>query len=216
MKFLTFILDLLFPPKCVFCGKVLNKSGDDLCDNCTEMLPYTANFGRQDGENFDFCLTPLYYKDEVRHSILRYKFRGATQYVDIYGEILADCIHACPDVEYDLISWVPLNEKRKRKRGYDQAKLLAQATALKLGEEITETLNKPHNVKAQSELGDRTERSANISGAFVVTDTEIIKDKRILLIDDIITTCSTLEECAKVLLSAGAKSVLCATLARGE
>ncbi|MDR2590074.1 MAG: double zinc ribbon domain-containing protein [Oscillospiraceae bacterium] len=216
MKLLTFLLDLLFPPKCVFCGRVLNKSGDDLCDKCTEMLPYTTNYGQQKGEIFDFCISPLYYKEVVRKSILRYKFRGATQYVEIYGEILADCISACPDVEYDLISWVPLNEKRKRKRGYDQAMLLALATALRLDDVAIETLKKPNNVRAQSELGDRAERSANISGAFSVVDREIIRDKRILLIDDIVTTCSTLDECARVLLSGGAKNVLCAALARGE
>ena len=216
MGFISLILDLLFPPKCVFCSRVLNKSDEGWCDKCTESLPFADNFGRQDGEVFDFCVSPLYYTGVVRRSILRYKFRGASQYADVYGKLLADCIRESPGMEYDIISWVPLSDKRERSRGYDQAMLLALATALELDDVAVETLKKPHDVKAQSELGDKEERSANISGAYIVPDPEIITDKRVLLVDDVVTTCSTLDECARVLLSAGASGVLCAALARGQ
>jgi len=94
--------------------------------------------------------------------------------------------------------------------------LLALATALELGDVAAETLIKPYDVQAQSELGGKEERSANISGAYVALDTEIIEGKRVLLIDDVVTTGSTLSECARVLLTAGAVKVMCATLARGE
>jgi len=104
---------------------------------------------------------------------------------------------------------------RERKRGYDQAMLLATATALQLNRFAVETLKKPFDVKAQSELGDKSERSANISGAYVASSPDIISGKRILLIDDVVTTCSTLDECSRVLLSAGAAGVICASLARG-
>jgi len=172
------------------------------------------DFGRQDGEFYDFCISPLYYKDLVRKSILRFKFRGASSYAGTYGKLLADCIRDCPDASYDLISWVPLSSKRERSRGYDQAMLLALATALELDDVAVETLAKPHDVQAQSELGGRDERSANIFGAYAVTDAELIIGKRVLLIDDVVTTGSTLAECAKVLLSAGASKVVCAALAR--
>jgi len=216
MGFIGTILDLLFPPKCVFCGRVLSKADDGICDKCIESLPYADNHGKQNGDVFDFCVSALYYTGDVRRSILRYKFNSAQHYADIYGKILADCIRECPDVKYDIISWVPLSIKRERKRGYDQAMLLAMATALELSDVAVETLKKPNDVGAQSELGDKTERCANISGAYVASDTEIVTGKRILLIDDVVTTCSTLDECARVLLSAGASGVVCATLARGE
>ena len=216
MGFFTAILDILFPPKCLFCGRVLNSPRDLWCDKCTESLPYADNHGKQNGDVFDFCVSALYYTGDVRRSILRYKFNSAQHYADIYGKILADCIRECPDVKYDIISWVPLSIKRERKRGYDQAMLLAMATALELSDVAVETLKKPNDVGAQSELGDKTERCANISGAYVASDTEIVTGKRILLIDDVVTTCSTLDECARVLLSAGASGVVCATLARGE
>ena len=216
MSFFSIVLDLLFPPKCVFCSRVLDKGDEGWCDNCTESLPYTDNYGKQDGDVFDFCVSPLYYTGYVRRSILRYKFRDASYYADIYAKFLAECIRECPDIDYSIISWVPLSSKRERSRGYDQAMLLAMATALELDEIAVETLKKPLDVQAQSELGDKAERSANISGAYVATDPDIIAGKRILLIDDVVTTCSTLDECSRVLLAAGAAGVTCAALARGE
>ena len=216
MSFLSSLMDLLFPPKCVFCGKVLGSGDDDWCSKCTETLPFTLNSGRQDGQYYDFCISPLHYKDAVRKSILRFKFKGASAYADVYGRILADCIRENPDVAYDVISWVPLSSKRARSRGYDQAMLLALATALELNDVAIETLKKPHDVQAQSELSGWEERSANISGAYEAADPELIAGKCVLLIDDIVTTGSTLSECAKVLMSAGAKRVVCAVLARGE
>jgi len=216
MNFLSSFLDILFPPKCIFCGKVLNRGDDGLCDNCTESLPFTDNFGKQDGDFYDFCISPLYYKSIVRKSLLRFKFRGTTAYATTYARLLAECIRECPDAKYDLISWVPLSNKREHSRGYDQAMLLALATALELNNVAVETLRKTLDVQAQSELGDRAERSANIDGAYEVTDAELIDGKCILLIDDVVTTGSTLSECAKTLVAAGATRVICAALARGE
>ena len=216
MGFISAFLDILFPPKCIFCSRVLNKSDEGWCDKCIESLPYADNSGRQNGEFFDFCISPLYYTGVVRQSILRYKFRDASYYGDIYGKILADCIRENPDIKYDIISWVPLSKKRERSRGYDQAKLLATQTAFELKKTSVVILEKHRDVRAQSELGDKTERSANIDGAYSVLNPESIKGKRILLIDDVVTTSSTLDECSKTLLSAGAAGVICVALARGE
>ena len=215
MSFISSLLDLLFPPKCVFCGKVIG-AGNGWCARCDEELPYTKDGGRSGGEYYDFCISPLYYEGLVRKSILRYKFRGASAYAGAYGKLLSGCVHDHADGEYDIISWVPLSIKRERKRGYDQAMLLALATALGLDDVAVETLKKPHDVTAQSELSGREERQANISGAYEAPDAELVEGKRILLIDDIVTTGSTLSECARVLLEAGAKRVICAALARGE
>ena len=216
MGIISPFLDLLFPPKCIFCAKVLHKAEDSLCEKCIESLPYTDYGGKQEGEYFDYCISALYYKDSVRKSLLRFKFRNAALYANTYGMMLAECISGHPDIQYDLISWVPLSLKRKRTRGYDQAMLLAYATALNLGAVAVETLAKQLDVQAQSDLSAIAERRANISGAYQAIDEELIDGKCILLIDDIITTASTLSECAKVLLEAGASRVICATLARGE
>jgi len=216
MGFISSLLDLLFPPKCVFCARVLNKGDDGLCGKCTESLPFADNRGEQKGEYFDFCLSPLYYRGVVRRSVLRFKFGGAQAYAAIYGKLLADCIRGRPGIGFDMVSWVPLSRSRERSRGYDQARLLAMATALELGAAAAGTLVKQIDVRAQSELGGRDERSANISGAYAVPDPDAVAGKCVLLVDDVVTTGSTLDECAKALLAAGAKRVVCASLARSD
>ena len=92
--------------------------------------------------------------------------------------------------------------------------LLALAAALALDDVAVETLEKTENVPAQSTLQDSQARRANISGAYRIKDKELIAGKRVLLIDDIITTGATLSECARMLLQNDAESVVCATLAR--
>ena len=91
--------------------------------------------------------------------------------------------------------------------------LLACAAALELDSVAVETLRKDVEAEAQSTMGGKDQRKANISGAYSAADHELIAEKRILLIDDIVTTGSTLSECAKTLLLAGADSVVCAALA---
>ncbi len=208
------ILDLLFPPKCIFCGRVLGGESC-ICRKCRDGLPYTRGAEvRQKGRFFDECVSPLRYEGAVRSSILRYKFKGAVSYADCYGRLTADCIRENLKDSYDLITWVPLNARRARSRGYDQAMLLALAAALALDDVAVETLVKTENTPAQSTIEDKDARRANVSGVYSVKDAELISGKRVLLIDDIVTTGATLSECARSLLLSGAESVVCATLAR--
>ena len=217
MNLFNKILDLFFPRKCVFCKKILHTAELGWCETCTESLPYTEFGSKIEGDYFDFCIAPLYYKDIPRDALLSYKFKNAPIYADYFGKMLADCIEEHPDMEdYDIITWVPLSQKRKRQRGYDQAELLALATAKQLNNVTVEVLEKALDVKPQSEISDAADRRANIDGAYDVIDSSLVKDKSVLLIDDIVTTGSTLSECAKVLLEAGAQRVVCATMCRGE
>ena len=216
MGFISSLLDLLFPPKCVFCGKLVAGADSGFCEKCAVTLPFTKNGGGQSGDFFDTCISPLYYKDNVRKSILRFKFKGTEGNADTYAIILADCIKQHLAGKYDMISWVPLSKDREKTRGYDQAMLLALGVALRLDDVAVETLKKPQRVPAQSSLTGKAERRANISGAYTVADEELIHDRKILLIDDVVTTGATLSECARILLTAGAESVVCAALARGE
>ena len=211
MSIFSSIADLLFPPKCVFCGRILKKTGES-CFKCADELTYTQEGGRRTGDCFDFCVSPLYYEGNARKSMLRYKFSGAASYAGVYGPILAECVRKYVNIDFDIISWVPLSERRKRKRGYDQAMLLADEVARDMGEPALRTLIKPRNIKAQSEIRGKAERRANIDGAYSPIDFDLVKDKCVLLIDDIVTTGSTLDECAKTLLFAGAERVICATL----
>ena len=206
------IMDLLFPRKCVLCGKVLNRKQDDLCDQC-----------RKDAEDFSKANKKIsfvagwtalwYYNENVRISMLRYKFYHRQSYGSIYGRLLAIKLHRTALCDYDILTWVPISQRRKWKRGYEQVQLIAQSTGQQLGTPAVSTLRKTRHTNPQSRLSDASHRRANILGAYAVPDPSIVAGKRILLLDDIITTGSTVSECAKTLLTAGAKEVYCAAIA---
>lgn len=214
---LGFVLDLLFPPKCVFCRKVLDTGEDGLCARCQRELPWlTDGEAELTGEFFSLCAAPLRYQDKVRDSVRRYKFKGRRGYHKLYGRLVAQCVHDHLAGRYDLITWVPLSPQRKKERGYDQAFLLASAAALELGEVAVETLRKERNTDPQSGLTEDAQRRANVLGAYTPVDPELVAGKRVLLIDDVVTTGSTLSECARMLRTMGAEDVVCAALARAR
>ena len=212
------LLDLLFPPKCVFCRKLLHKGEEGLCASCRSSLPWTlAGEAEQRPEFVSLCVSPLWYQDDVRASFHRYKFQGSRGYAKTYGRLVARCVREHLAGRYDLITWVPLSPDRLKKRGYDQAMLLAMAAALELEDVAVETLRKVRNAEAQSGLGkDDSARRANVLGAYRAVDPELVAGRRVLLIDDIITTGSTISECARILRSSGAADVVCAALARAR
>ena len=215
MRAFSALLDLLFPPRCAFCHKLIPPGSGGICGECEKSLPYTAGADiKQKIPFISTCAAPLYYEGKVRESLLRYKFSQCTGYAEIYAPLAARCIEENLQGEYVIISWVPLSRKRLRKRGYDQAELLAKAVGKLLGLPAVPTLKKIRNTKAQSGTGGAAKRRANISGAYAVHDGADVAGKRILLIDDIVTTGSTLSECARTLAMAGAENISAAALAR--
>ena len=211
MKLLHLFSRLLFPPKCVLCRKLLGENETDLCRECRihtpefsnthKKLPYLAGW------------TALwYYEGDVRHSILRFKFSGARNYAESYGRLLAMKLSQ-DDISYDLLTWAPISAVRKWRRGYDQVELIAKAVGKELGIELIPTLKKRRNNPPQSGMQDAAQRRANVLGVYQVLDPSRVSGKRILLLDDIMTTGATAGECARMLLTAGAKEVFCATVA---
>ncbi len=207
------VLDLLFPPRCVFCRRLLRTGESGLCCACAVDLPFTADGGERRPDFIDKCVAPLYYEGAVRDSLLRYKFKGMPAYAGTYGRLMAGCCRERLKGRYDLVSWVPLSKQRLRERGYDQAMLVAMAMALELDTVAVETLRKDADAPPQSGAGDASARRDNISGAYSVPDRELVEGRRILLVDDIVTTGSTLSECARMLCLAGAESVVAACIA---
>ena len=116
----------------------------------------------------------------------------------------------------DLVTWVPIGPKRKRKRGYDQCELLAQAVGKELELPVHKLLHKAKDNKVQSSLTDASQRRANVLGVYSLCDRDWIQDRNILLLDDIITTGATVSEAARMLREAGAKKVYCAAVAAGR
>lgn len=208
------LLDLLFPPRCPFCGKIQDKR-ELLCPECGEKLPWLIGAaGEKAVELTAGCVSPLRYDDRVRTAIHAYKFHGKSARSHAFGTLIAQCVHD-HGVVAELVTWPPLSQKRLRQRGYDQAELLAREVGRALGLPVAATLTKTHR-PAQSGLEGEAERRANLLGAYSAVEPERFRGKTVLLVDDVVTTGATLSECAKTLRVAGAEKVVCATLARAR
>lgn len=214
MKILDILLDLLYPPRCAFCRGLLPEGERGMCRYCERKLPYVPRDGQtQNFRNTDKCLAPLYYHGMVKDSLHRYKFGGLTAYAQLYSEFIVKCIDE-NQISCDIITWVPLSRRRLRKRGYDQAELLARLVSENRGESCARLLKKLRDNPPQSKTGSAEKRRANAAGAYACIKPELVKGKRLLLIDDIVTTGATFSECAGVLKAAGAAEVICAAAAR--
>lgn len=206
MKLLYRIYDIFFPAKCILCQKVLRAEETDICNHCrahTEEFPMP----RRKISFVARWASMWYYNDNVRYSILRYKFYRMSAYGQIYGRLLAMHHSTKPLCDYDILTWVPISSKRKSRRGFDQVELIAVSMGKELGTPAKPTLKKIRHTKKQSSMQSSAHRKANVLGAYTVLDPKTVAGKRILLIDDVITTGSTISECARVLLTAGAKEV---------
>lgn len=214
MRLLPRLLEILYPPKCAFCGTLIEKERRGICEKCGKNLPFTKNGGKQSGNFFTVCLSPLYYEREVRDALLRYKFQRTSSYCEPFGILLADCVSVYLEEKVDVVTWVPLSGKRLKKRGFDQSRLLAETLAQELWIPCVPILEKSIHTAQQSKTGSVEKRRANVSGAYRMRDGADVSGKTVLLIDDIVTTGATFSECARILGMAGAKRVCCAALAR--
>ncbi len=212
MPVLDWVLDLLFPPKCPFCGRLLEK-GELLCPDCQRDLPWLEGRAGETGvELTEGCVSALRYEDKVRSAIHGYKFSGYSARSRAFGILTAQAIRD-HGLAADLVSWPSLSQKRRRRRGYDQGELLAREVGKALNLPVLRTMDKLDR-PAQSGIQGEAARRANLLGAYTAHDPERFRGKRILLIDDVVTSGATLSECAKTLRLAGAERVVCATLAK--
>jgi ComF family protein len=196
----------------VLCKRLLAKEETDFCHECREKAPQFEKSAFK--LSFVAGWTSVwYYKDTVRESILRYKFGGRRSYAGAYGRVLAMKLQKEGRDDFDVVTYVPIAFIRKMKRGYDQVALLTEAVGKELNVPAVKTLRKIRNTPPQSGILDAARRRANVLGAYKAVSPELFRGKRVLLLDDIITTGATASECARVLLTAGAKEVYCAALA---
>ena len=212
MKITETLLQILYPPKCLLCRKILAKDELDLCHKCRVDGPECANF-RKKLPFIDSWAAVWYYEGNARRSLLRYKFRGARHYAQGYGRLLGMKLLEEHPEGFDLLTWVPISSIRKFFRGYDQVELIALAVGQELGMEPVPLLRKTRHNRPQSRIVGEAKRRANVLGAYRVENIDILENKRILMLDDIITTGATAGECARVLLTAGAKEIHCGAMA---
>ena len=211
-----FLLDLLYPPKCPFCGRVLERGEESWCASCQENLPWTEPGQDKQVEGCSSCLSPLWYRDGVRSGMHGYKFGGGRGHAELFGTLMAQCLHDRWEAPVDLITWAPLHPKRKKERGYDQAELLARRVGELSGLPVSGTLEKTRATAVQSQAGEDEARAANVRGAYRVLRELDLTGRRVVLIDDVATSGATLSECAAALRRAGADSVVGLTFARAR
>lgn len=214
-KLYYWFLEWLFPPKCILCQKLLDRDEMDLCRTCRVEVPHYPE-GKRKIQFLDSFTAVWYYEENVRGSLIRFKFFNASGYAAAYGRLLAMKLLQRHPEGFDVLTWVPVSRLRKIRRGYDQVELLAKAVGQELGMEPVPLLKKIRNNRQQSSIADAAQRRANVLGVYRIVNEESVRGKRVLLLDDILTTGATAGECARVLLTAGAKEVHCAAVAAGR
>ena len=206
------IVDLLLPPRCVLCRRFLESSGQTLCGRCSHDLP-EHELPVKSVPYIKKTAAPFHYEGLIREAILRYKFESIRAYSRQFAIWMTERIKAELDGMFELITWVPCSRRRKWVRGYDQSELLAKELSVLLQVPCRRLLRKVRHTPKQSRQRDAAARRANVLGAYATIAPEKILGKRILLVDDILTTGATLSECGKMLCMAGADDPVCAVIA---
>jgi len=235
LELLEAAASLLYPPVCTSCsGKI--EAGEYLCEQCNaKAARIVAPFCQQCSEPFDGALTRAFTCANCAHreiyfdaAVAAYRGRGIVR--DVIHEFkYARQVHLrhlvarwlCAAFEdtrirqshFDLMVPVPLHPTRQRERGFNQAVLLAELVSQQVSIRCKPVLERIRYTTTQTAL-DRAERIQNLHNAFRLRKNADVRGLRVLLIDDVLTTGSTLSECARVLKRAGAISVYAATAAR--
>ena len=221
MKIKSFLLDIVYTKRCKYCRRVIGRE-KDLCSDCESNLPFiTGKLCNKCGLSKENCnctsdiryykavYAPFSYEGAIKKFFSEFKFQGGEYLSEIIAQDMAE-VYNKHIVEYDIdmCVFVPAHPVDKRRRGYNQSELLAKHLCSIIGLECEDALVKTRRTASQHEL-NRYMRSGNLVGAIELRKTADVKDKRVLLIDDIKTTGSTLNECTKMLLLGGAADVFC-------
>lgn len=206
------LLDFLYPPRCPFCRRTQQE--ERICPDCQRSLPWLGGAeAERRVEHLRLCASALRYQGAVRQCVKGYKFGRKQGYARVLGPLTAQCARDHLSQDFDLVSWPPLSPKGLRRRGFDQARLLCRYVARDRGMEESPLFRKSDSSRQQSRIRGDAERRGNVLGAFTLLDPASVRGKRVLLVDDVVTSGATLSECARVLLTAGASGVWAVTLA---
>lgn len=194
------------------CFKIRSGAAGICADCFNKLSPVGKTTSFAAIKSADFIISPFYYKNPLKEAIYEYKFRGCYAYAGIFAELMKSSLSPLSFLsDFDALIPVPISQKRMTERGYNQSSLIAKPLADFLGIDYREDfLIRNRNTKRQSELKNYA-RLANVTNAFSADKS--VKDKSIIVFDDIYTTGLTMEECAKTLKAAGAKSIIGMTLA---
>ncbi len=218
-KIRDFIVNLLFPCFCLNCGK----EGNYLCQDCESILEISEFHQKHQGKNLDDLYWAMNYQKPLNKNLIqKFKYKPfikelakpLSSLIIDHFQLLATEQNFSPDNNSVLIP-VPLDRKRLKWRGFNQAKEIAKELSCFFKISVVDNvLVKTKQTREQIELS-KEQRKENIKGVFVCKNPELVRGKKVLLIDDIYTTGSTMEECARILKNAGVQEVIGIVIARG-
>ncbi|MDR1392246.1 MAG: double zinc ribbon domain-containing protein [Clostridiales bacterium] len=232
------ILDVLYPPKCIFCEKILNvnKKTEPICDVCLKHLPYCKNyiccktcsvpiikknkFNLCDEcliyeRNFKKNISVFLYIGKIRKTILRYKKMRKIFYSIFFAKLMSESvIEKYKNINFDYIVTVPIAKKKLIERGFDQIHEISKYMEKYLNiKYLKHALKKSNNTHSQKGL-NYYQRQISQAGKIKIKLPKKISNKTILIVDDVFTTGATIAECTKILKLCGAQDVYCVSLAR--
>lgn len=229
-KILSKISDWIYPPKCIICQNILSLELPRwFCEQCRQKLvyiekPVCIKCGRQaENENttcplcahktfsFHRNVSLFVYDGDIKDVIHRFKFGNHPEFGEGLAILMAEVFMREFDSQIDCIVPIPMHRKKERSRGFNQAAILANGVSKAIGVPVCTGLSRKKQTKPQGSLS-AAEREENVKNAFEVKERMFFQNKKVLLIDDVFTTGSTVESCAKTLISAGAKEVSSLTL----
>jgi ComF family protein len=232
------LLDMLFSRACEGCGAAMGEEAGSICWDCrTRTVPvqvpfcercgdpvagmvpgtYECAWCRKTAPSFDWARSAVRYDGLAKQCLRRLKYDAAFWVLDDLVGWLAALWRTCPASvrAADVVAPVPLHARRRRERGYNQSALLAEGLAKRVGVPFRDPLLKrTHSTDSQTRL-TAAQRVHNVRGVFSVPRPGRAQGARIVLVDDVMTTGATANECARTLMAAGAASVMVVTVARG-
>jgi len=194
------------PPYCLVCGDPVagEVTTAYLCSTCSRKRPF-----------FDCARSAALYNGLIKEMILDFKYRGAVWLAPDLGQLMFACLRThfhAPNI--DRIAYVPLHKTKERQRTYNQSFLLAKEIAGRIGRRVDDCLSRIQPTDSQTHLTS-AERADNVRRKFTINRRCDLEGQRVLLVDDVMTTGATVNECARMLKKAGAQEVLVLTVARG-
>lgn len=209
-------INLFYPLHCLSCNKQLDALNEFcICSQCEASIKPNAMPPFELEIPSVMAYSACLYEGAIKELIHKFKYSGRTALVNVFAKLMIGCIKENPEIVIvDLITAVPLHKSRLREREFNQSLLLANKIAGEFNIPLKHALEKTIKTMYQNEL-TKIERRTNLKNAFKACRHAEINEKNILLIDDVMTTGATLNECAYTLLAGGAKKVTCLTLARG-
>ena len=231
-------IEIIYPSTCPICSQVLDKKFNKknyICEQCSKKLSYIESprclkCGKPvDNAETEFCydcsrVKHIYsqgvgvwaYTNEIKNSIYQFKYHNKREYGEFYGyEVKNRYESIIKSWNADVLIPVPLHKSKLRKRGYNQAEIIAKSIGTFLDIPVdSQLLNRKKKTLAQKELNDK-ERLKNLENAFIIGE-KVVKYKNVIIVDDIYTTGTTIDACSKILIDAGVAKVYYISLCIGK